>query len=633
MNKTFLLKSLSRFPQHGNEDTLTFTPGVNLIVGLPNTGKTKWLRMLDYLMGDTGLPEDAFGDDLVSKYDSLQALIEIGGEEFEIERNWKEKGAKQKTYINGQGLASSEFSQFILQKLNIPVLHFPKGNPYAERSWPEISWRMMLRQIYRQERFWSEIADKQPESEQHACLLQFLGLAQYVFPQQLGIMVDKRKELYTLQARKEEFQNIFQKISKELVADSSISVFPTEDSIDKRIQELELEITKYEEKKQSIFEMVVQSNKAKEIPIIIELGEKRTALSIERDNILNIVKQSEKRYDELSAYHRTLKIELEKLSRTLTAGISLADIQVTHCPACDREITRQNSSLGRCYVCGQPEKLEYGTASNAKSRIEFEVEQLEEEISEIDQLINKLAEENEESIYQVRQIDSQLQTLEEQIQLTRMSISSVVPTEVPLIDNQIGRIQERIQQLKRLKNTLQLRNKLSKDIEKLENHIKSLENETDTLGEKLSLQDFNDILSDGMNTYLNILKKGDDNRWPEDAVSVEIKEKGFSINVGKGKWQSKLGATLKCYFLLSYHYSLMLLSRRDGCHYPGFGIVDFPPTLADGAVIADKENFLIEPFIDLINNNLSRCGQLIVTGNSFVKVEGANRIELKKVYK
>ena len=41
------------------------------------------------------------------------------------------------------------------------------------QTWPELSFRTLLRHIYRQQRFWSDLADKQPEGDQHACLLHF----------------------------------------------------------------------------------------------------------------------------------------------------------------------------------------------------------------------------------------------------------------------------------------------------------------------------------------------------------------------------------------------------------------------------------------------------------------------------
>ena len=84
---------------------------------------------------------------------------------YVVERRWKEPGAKSKIFVNEQGMTGDGFSEFILDELRIPKLHFPKGDPYGARTWPALSWRMLLRHIYRRELFWSDLADRQPESE------------------------------------------------------------------------------------------------------------------------------------------------------------------------------------------------------------------------------------------------------------------------------------------------------------------------------------------------------------------------------------------------------------------------------------------------------------------------------------
>lgn len=168
MAKSLVIRHLSRTTSAGEYEELSFTEGVNLLVGPPNAGKTIWLRMLDYLFGDPDKPEDSFEAGLADKYVAMAAQMEIGEDTLELERRWKEPGVRTKTFVNGKGYSSGEFSDFILKELDIPVVFYPKGSPYAESSWIRLSWRTLLRHIYRQERFWGDIADKQLEFEQHA---------------------------------------------------------------------------------------------------------------------------------------------------------------------------------------------------------------------------------------------------------------------------------------------------------------------------------------------------------------------------------------------------------------------------------------------------------------------------------
>ena len=55
MSRPYLsISRLERRLSIGNTEELTFVPGVNVLVGRPNTGKTKWLQTLDFLLGDPG---------------------------------------------------------------------------------------------------------------------------------------------------------------------------------------------------------------------------------------------------------------------------------------------------------------------------------------------------------------------------------------------------------------------------------------------------------------------------------------------------------------------------------------------------------------------------------------------------
>ncbi|MEM1308302.1 MAG: hypothetical protein AAGF98_02175, partial [Cyanobacteria bacterium P01_H01_bin.153] len=108
--KTLVLKQLSRTPKTGDFDELNFESGMNLIVGEKRTGKTQWLRMLNYLMGDRGTVEDAFDEALVKKYDSIKGIFSIDGEEIILERYWKQAGSKGKIFINGEPILAENFS-------------------------------------------------------------------------------------------------------------------------------------------------------------------------------------------------------------------------------------------------------------------------------------------------------------------------------------------------------------------------------------------------------------------------------------------------------------------------------------------------------------------------------------------
>jgi hypothetical protein len=147
---------LERRLTDGTTEALDFRPGVNLLVGRPNTGKTNWLKTLDWLLGDTGDNpfEGADEEGLAEKYDAARVELLVGDERFWVERRWREPNAKTKIFVDSAAMLPREFQEFLLEKLSIPILHFPKGNPMSGQTWPELSFRMMLRHIHRRQRFW-----------------------------------------------------------------------------------------------------------------------------------------------------------------------------------------------------------------------------------------------------------------------------------------------------------------------------------------------------------------------------------------------------------------------------------------------------------------------------------------------
>ena len=141
----------------------------------------------------------------------------------------------------------------------------------------------------------------------------------------------------------------------------------------------------------------------------------------------------------------------------------------------------------------------------------------------------------------------------------------------------------------------------------------------------MSLDLRSNLLADGMNSFLNALNAERPSAWPEPAVSFRLKEREFSLKVGSRGWKSALGATLTLYFLFAYQYGLMTLQDKEDTSFPGFCILDLPPSLAEGPDITEYGDYAIRPFMAL----LAQSGQqLIVSGREFPSIMSAHRIAL-----
>lgn len=631
-----VVNELYRLPKKGSEDTLELSEGVNVIVGAPNTGKTKWLQMLDYILGNDSDAEDVFGEDVAEKYDSVGAKLTIAGEEIDVKRKWKEPGAKGKAYVNGEPTLVKEFLHNVLERLGIPVLHYPQGNPHGQRTWPELGLRSLYRHMYRRQTMWGDIADRQPESEQHACILQFVGLAEKLFSTEYGRLVEKQKRIIELQASKDQYMAILTDVSKQLLTAEELGVGLSPESIEAAKLRTQADITKLNSRREdflaSLASTVSNDGYASDGSKIEELAERLSKLQVEQDELLSAQNRTETRLTEMVDYRTSIQDERDRMERAKQAGVVLADLKVTHCPACDRELQSTNHRGDLCHLCQRPFDSSQSNLARA-DRIQLEMQQLHASLTEADEIIDALRSEVERIAGQMARDRSHIAMLRNMLRPIRTAAAAVLPPEIGVLDMQIGQFQERLSQIDRIAQSLSYRDVLASQIETIHSEVAQLESDVAAQSATLDFERASDQLADGMNTYLNLIHQKSPASWTQKEIRVRLDEKRFRFLVGDKKWNSQLGGTLSLFFMLSYHYALLRLSNAESCHFPGFVVLDFPPVLEDGPSLADKENFVLEPFIELLALEAYSGCQVIATGNAFENLQGAHRIDFTRIWK
>ena len=139
MTHRLIIDQIFRTLSSGGTETLDFKPGVNVIVGPANSGKTTWLRMLDFLMGDSDSAATLFDDGIVRKYRSVGARLRVGQRTIEVERRWIADGSRSQMLLDGARFNVGDFQQLLLDELQIPILQYPQGNEYADRTWSTLA--------------------------------------------------------------------------------------------------------------------------------------------------------------------------------------------------------------------------------------------------------------------------------------------------------------------------------------------------------------------------------------------------------------------------------------------------------------------------------------------------------------
>lgn len=633
-NPYLSISRLDRQLANGESEHLDFEPGVNLLVGPPNTGKTKWFQTLDFLLGDDGQNpfEGAEETGLDKKYDAAGANIVIGEESFRIDRRWRKAGAKGKVLVDEKEMAAVDFQHWLMEKLGIPVLHYPKGNPMSGQTWPELSFRSLLRHIHRQQRFWGDLADKQYEGEQHACLLQFLGVARILFSEDYAELVRLKMDSQRLRARRDQYGQTLEELTREVLSEPALGVNVNAQSIRSAQERVHADIEALQHKRIALLsDAKSRAVDKSEQSRVSTLGKRRADLVAQIDALQGELRETADRLKGLRRDRIDLGSELERITRASDAGDVLSDLRITHCPACDQPVIQQHTASGDCFLCHQ--NLPPGDANDqlGSVRIEFEQDRLTAELKEVGDLISILEREVMALTNNLARARDELGKVENELRPAREAVAALVQDDVSAIDRALGEASERQAQLNRVTRALAIGSRMQDEVQELEEQIEPIK---ERLGDAKRAIDFDaraSLLEDGINDYLNAINRLRPDVWPHDFVSINLSASGFTVRVGRRKWSAVLGGTDSLYFLMAYNYGLLSLSNNELCHYPGFSIIDVPGEFS-GEEVRDKENFIVQPFIDLLAREEYAGAQLIISGASFSGLENVNRTRLDHVY-
>jgi hypothetical protein len=214
----------------------------------------------------------------------------------------------------------------------------------------------------------------------------------------------------------------------------------------------------------------------------------------------------------------------------------------------------------------------------------------------------------------------------------RLATAPIIPPEVAQIEMAIGRRVERIDQLRRIRGALDFREVIVDKIRKIELQVKDLKVKVDQQTVGLDFESASDLISDGMNEFVSKLSFDHKAMWTQKDIQFRVKEDSFKIRVGSHRWSSQLGGTMTIYFFLAYHYSLLKLSAQAESRCPPFLMLDFPPEI-EGEKVADHENFVIEPFVELCSESDYGDAQVIAAGSAFKGLTGVHRETLSSVWR
>jgi hypothetical protein len=326
---------------------------------------------------------------------------------------------------------------------------------------------------------------------------------------------------------------------------------------------------------------------------------------------------------EIHRYRGDLAEEINRMERAQDAGAILADLKITHCPACDQAIASNSGNYDHCFLCHQRLPSEPIIEGLGATRLRFEGDRLKGELKEADELIVMVDRDVATHAAMIAADEAELRQIENELTPARQVVAAIAQAEISEIDMALGKASERQRQLERVNVALKLKSKLTAQIEDLEQQIIPLQDRVDEAIRSTDFEAAAGWLEDGMNAYLEALNRLRPGVWQHSPVNIEISRRDITMRVGSRRWSTALGGTDSLYFLMAYHYGLLSLCDKPGCHYPGLALIDVPAEFS-GEAIEDKEKFIVQPFIDLLNQEALAGTQLIITGASFTGLIGVH---------
>jgi hypothetical protein len=578
------------------------SPGINIIKGEAyqgdsstsnNCGKTLFTDLIKYGLGD----RDRFSPgDISEKIDTLLLEIELNGKLMTISRGLNTPATRVAIYFNQYQnnlelqepnflvTPTTDFSNFLLEHLNIPNVRIPQSNKPGATIKP-ITFQDFMRVFYMdQKNSFQEILYKvQPDSFKTKTLKILLGLS--------------KEQEEELSLRIKELIDKIADLEREI---RNISAFLTKSGGKNRIDLLE-------QKKELLAKIQNISNDVNltkqkmrgDRGITDEIRERLEKVNSEIANLMENRTKILLKVEDFRSLRNSLLIDKEKVEKTREASFILSSISFDTCPRCLQDITasmKRREDEANCMLCGRP-LIAHATETRVLDKHKI----VEEEIQEVETLLEKYAREQTEIDIKLQTLVTQKNLLHEELdkknqyyvspfidELERLlHLQNQVNAEIEIIDQQLNQwylLEEKEKDL----------TELSAERANLQSALADIDTRDDTKLRKLS-------------DYYESFLRG--SKFP-NLVNSRIQALDLMPLVNSRIYTENTGSGLLSIKVIGYHFSLLRFSIDNPCYYPRFLMLDSPR-----AFDVNRETYssVLKEFLNLEKKSSRSDFQVIIT--------------------
>ncbi|WP_143022885.1 hypothetical protein [Lentzea jiangxiensis] len=581
-----------------------------VLTGPRNSSKTSTLKLIDYCLGDRDGPYSAVGRSIADKYQDVSLTISLNGTHRTIRRSFV-RGEYSKVFLDDESdFPVENFSDWIYSQLGWPSLQIPLGrNADTAQQMVALSFRTLLRHIYRKESSWTEFASKEYDYYRVAVVNYFLGLApnKYERDAREFKLAQAERDLAAAEAVHRDVTDSTNEMIRSVCTQLGLPILVNESGILAAQTELSDHLAELHRRRNEIVGQ--QMSGESEGDVAATAAGYDPALTQSYQDVSVAVQRAAESIASLRVLvqEHTQSLSLVELDRGRLERLSGAfevfdELPVRTCPACEQKVdVKREHPDGSCYLCFQPV-----VADLRKRRVELEQRALDSEKREVEEALARSRYDLEHAIEREQALKSRQAELAGLINDVRSAQLAPFVTALEDIASESAKLIQQRAALPAISQALARQGTAEgvviaarKEADRAQSAILDDQAFRRIAGERCSK------LADRMNEFLrNFQGRG----WVGSSVTIS---QDLTFFVGTRPWNEQLGAEARVLFFLSYSYALLALESDIGQD-------SFAPSLVilDNPYQHDLAETVVRESLDLIGNLAYRTGGQLITTQS-----------------
>jgi hypothetical protein len=592
-------------------------PGLNLLIGDPNTSKTTTLRIADFCLGDDDSAEGKFGRNVADEYAQFALQITANGQEHLLIRRVREPGQTRRVDVDGQLMDTRGFNDWIAEALGWgPPVRIPRGLSAAATEEIPLTFRVLYRHLYRRWNSWTNFAYREEEYFRRAVVAFFLGVASDVYGGQQVEITKREQDLAALEQERRSLRTMLDRVVQQMAGGFRETGITGLDSIGDARDEVTNQISEVRDQHQRLMDRM-RGEPTYDARLDAALGDLHQQIGALAQEVHEVG-------ETLEAQHRliaTLDADVQRLVRARIATTTLGSIMVTNCPACHQAIVplvETDSEERRCYVCHQVVSPDL-----RERRLQLEERAIQNDKLELEQATEEIEQRLQDLTTQRQSLVAQREALQVRIEEERRELITPLLREAQQLQYRLGQLEQRKQSLERLSQLQDYVSELDAKRATVEQRVAELKSTSAARAPRIGLiHTRTSRLAEFMNQFVNRLSI-----VGGIGGLVSISDLDFEFYVGQPRWDQTLGGERLVLFLLAYHYAYLRLVQEEEIPHPGLVIFDNP---FQQDVLPHLVQEGLQQFADLCQGD-DRL-QVILTTSRQLQDLHAHRIRFERVF-